>query len=480
MKQRLLACFAVFAALLAGFDALGQPEMHERWINRSGVNVRSEPSMSASIVERLPLNAKVAQVESATPAGAYCGVQWTRADGAAGRGFVACRYLSDMPEDVRRMALALLPDGTRDPEYHPARLFWLAPTWAGLEDYAAFLNETRLPPITDVRASFQQRDTFVRSRDEPLERMKTHLAQGIHGAAVPRFAAWDDVQRKALTLAAGLPHDAAHDLLWSTMGETLGLWTAFTNQYQDAATGARLAAGMVQAIALPTAARSWFNQPNDIAALGDGAAQLSGRFGIVHTYRTHPRKPRIANDWIPDGLWDIGAVTTALTQPIVRTTVFRDGRLHPVTTHASRTQTTWGTTDPPMCHDWQPGFAYGDADARLRASDPDQAALRVHPSRSLVVIHTRRPLPVSAARPAVQTIRLDRASTGFVRATQMHFDFDGDGHPDLLAWEGVGRGPGHLDGETKTDDAWYRLFFVNLAGRWHVLGADSFSYGCGC
>ena len=62
----------------------------------------------------------------------------------------------------------------------------------------------------------------------------------------------------------------------------------------------------------------------------------------------------------------------------------------------------------------------------------------------------------------------------------MHFDLDADGHPDLVAWEGVGRGPGHLDGETKTDDAWYRLFFVNIAGRWVVLGADSFSYGCGC
>ena len=94
--------------------------------------------------------------------------------------------------------------------------------------------------------------------------------------------------------------------------------------------------------------------------------------------------------------------------------------------------------------------------------------------------HTRLALPVKTAPPAVQTIRLDRAATGFVRATQLHFDLDGDGHPDLVAWEGVGRGPGHLDGETKTDDAWYRLVFVNIAGRWHVLGADSFAYGCGC
>ena len=480
MKRRLPDWLVVAALVLSSFVAHGQPERHERWINASGVNVRSEPSMSAAIIDRLPLNAKVDRVDPAAAFGAYCELRWTRADGVSMRGFAACRYLAEAPADVRRLGLAILPDGTRNPGYDPARLFWLAPSWAGLEAYATQLNETQLPNITEDRASFRVRETFPRNRDEELERMKAHLAQGIHGAAVPGLVAWDDVRQQALFLAAARPDDAAADLMWHRLGETLGLWASFENQYQNPAIGARLAAGMVQAVALPTASQSLFKQPSDIAALGDDTAHLSGRFGIVHTYRTQPRRHLPDLSWIPDGWWDIGAVTTALTRPIVRTTLFRDGRMQRVTTHASRTESTWGTTDRLMCQGWVPGFAHGDADARLWASDPDRAALRVHAPQSLVILHTRRPLPASTAPPVVQTIRLDRAATGFVRATQMHFDLDGDGHPDLVAWEGVGRGPGHLDGETKTDDAWYRLFFVNLAGRWHVLGADSFAYGCGC
>ena len=377
-------------------------------------------------------------------------------------------------------AQSVLPDGSRNPRHDAARLFWLAPSWAGLEAHAMQLNETRLPPAVDL-ASAQRRDDFVRAPDAQLERMKAHLAQGIHGPAPARFMPWDDVQRQAGALAATPESGSVDDQRWTALGNQLGLWVPFANQYQeDLATGPRLAAGLVQAIALPTATPSWFTQADDIAALGEDAAQLSGRFAVVHTHRTQPRAPKSELNWTFDGLWDIGAVTVALTRPIVRNTLFRDGRVASATTHAGRRQITWGGSDAPMCHDWLPGFAYGDADGRLWAADADLAALKLHPAGSLVFFHTRRALPPSAAPPVLQTMSLDRAATGFVRATQMHFDLDGDGHPDLVAWEGVGRGPGHLDGETKTDDAWYRLFFVNIAGRWVVLGADSFDYGCGC
>jgi len=376
-------------------------------------------------------------------------------------------------------AQAQLADGSRNPQYDPARLFWLAPSWAGLEAYALQLNETRLPPAIDVAAA-ERRDAFARAPDATLERMKAHLAQGIHGPAAPRFVAWDEIGRQARALAATPERAAGDDQRWTTLGNQLGLWVPFANQYQDLTTGPRLAAGLVQAIALPTATPSWFKEAGDIAALGEDAAQLSGRFAVVHSYRTQPRAPKSELNWTFDGLWDIGAVTVALTRPILRNTLFRDGRITSAPTHASRKQITWGGSEAPMCHGWLPGFAYGDADARLWESDRDRAALKLHPKDSLVGLHTRRALPLNSAPPVVQTIRLDRAATGFVSATQMHFDLDGDGHADLVAWEGVGRGPGHLDGETKTDDAWYRLFFVNIAGRWVVLGADSFSYGCGC
>ena len=181
-----------------------------------------------------------------------------------------------------------------------------------------------------------------------------------------------------------------------------------------------------------------------------------------------------------EGLWDIGAYTVALTRPVTRTTLWRDGRMQGVATHASRKQIAWGTEDGPMCWGWVGGFAHGDADTKLLAALQEGSA---RPSRNedrLVTFITRQPLPAGRARTATQRPTLDRDASAFVRATQTHVDLDNDGHVDLVAWEAVGRGPGHLDGPAKSDDAWYRLFFVNIAGRWFVLGHDVFSYGCGC
>lgn len=477
MKHAALFALSI-AALLVAATAQAQPATQTRWISGSGVNVRSEPALTAPVLARLALNTKVEPVGAPNATG-FCELQWSAADGAAMRGFTACRYLAEAATDVQRLAQAVLPDGSRKPQFDPARLFWLAPSWAGLEAYAMQLNETRLPAAADPAAA-ERREAFVRAPDAQLERMKAHLAHGIHGPAAPHFVAWDEVQRLGRDLAARPARASGDDQRWNTLGNHIGLWAPFSNQYQDLATGPRLAAGLVQAIALPTATPSWFKEASDIAALGEGTAQLSGRFTIVHSYRTQTRAAAALPGGMVDGLWDIGAVTVALTRPIVRTTLFRDGRMASAPTHASRKQITWGGSEAPMCHGWLPGFAHGDADARLWAGDADRAALKLHPKDSLVVFHTRRALLASTAPPVVQTMRLDRTATGFVRATQMHFDLDGDGHPDLVAWEGVGRGPGHLDGETKTDDAWYRLFFVNIAGRWVLLGADSFSYGCGC
>lgn len=106
--------------------------------------------------------------------------------------------------------------------------------------------------------------------------------------------------------------------------------------------------------------------------------------------------------------------------------------------------------------------------------------MKRHPAGALLSISTRQPLPVSAAPPVVTTYPLERETTGFVRGTWLHYDLDADGIVDLAVWEGTGTGPGHWGEIPKTDDAYYRLFLVNVAGRWHLLGTDVFGYGCGC
>jgi hypothetical protein len=334
------------------------------------------------------------------------------------------------------------------------------------------LNETRLPNPDSGHGWQQRRSAFLRDSDEPLDRMKAHLAKGVLGPAPPPLVAWNDIQRWADEMRAPQPE--------SEIPDALGLYAPLFNLLQPLhQEHVKAAAAAMRSIALPSASPSWFKDGRDIARLDDTTAGLSGRFGIVHTYRMQPRAP-IDGSIVAEGLWDIGAYTVALTRPVTRTTLWRDGRMQGAATHAGRKQIAWGTEDGPMCWGWAGGFAHGDADAKLLAALQDSSA---RPSRSedrLVTFITRQPLPAGRARTATQRLTLDRDASAFVRATQTHFDLDNDGHFDLIAWEAVGRGPGHLDGPAKSDDAWYRLFFVNIAGRWFVLGHDVFSYGCGC
>lgn len=460
---------ALAAAALA-LHAQAQ-EGAQRFVSGAGVNLRGEASLQGPVIARLARGERVKLI--AKPEGsAFCEVLRRAPDGAEQRGFTACTYLSLTATEVSRLAGRHLPSAKPNPDDDPKRLFWLSPSWPALEAYALLLNETRLPNPDSGHGWQQRRSAFLRDSDEPLDRMKAHLAKGVLGPAPPPLVAWNDIQRWADEMRAPQPE--------SEIPDALGLYAPLFNLLQPLhQEHVEAAAAAMRSVALPSASPSWFKDGRDIARLDDTTAGLSGRFGIVHTYRTQPRAP-IDGSIVAEGLWDIGAYTVALTRPVTRTTLWRDGRMQGVATHASRKQIAWGTEDGPMCWGWVGGFAHGDADAKLLAALQDSSA---RPSRNedrLVTFITRQPLPAGRARTATQRLTLDRDASAFVRATQTHFDLDNDGHFDLIAWEAVGRGPGHLDGPTMSDDAWYRLFFVNIAGRWFVLGHDVFSYGCGC
>jgi hypothetical protein len=463
------AALALAAAALA-LHAQAQ-DSAQRFVGGAGVNLRSEASLQGQVIGRLALNERVKLIAKAEGS-AFCEVLRQAPDGAEQRGFTACSYLLPKATDVNRLAGRTLPSGKPNPDYDPKRLFWLSPSWPALEAYALLLNETRLPNPDSGQGWQQRRTEFIRDNDQELDRMKAHLAKGVLGPAPPPWVAWDDIQRWADEMRAPQPE--------SQISEVLGLDAPLFNLLQPLhQENVNAAAAAMRSIALPTASPSWFKDGRDIARLDDTTAGLSGRFGIVHTYRTQPRAP-VLGSIVAEGLWDIGAHTVALTRPVTRTTLWRDGRMQSAATHASRKQIAWGTEDAPMCWGWAGGFAHGDADAKLLAAAQESTWRQDRHEGRLVAFITRQPLPSGRARTATQQLTLNRGATAFVRATQTHFDLDNDGHVDLVAWEAVGRGPGHLDRPTKTDDAWYRLFFVNIAGRWFVLGHDVFSYGCGC
>ncbi len=483
-----LAACAALGALAVGLAAAQSPGAdtpagQDRWVNGSNVNLRSAPALSGEVLARLPRNAQVSLLaaQPGAPGAAssgYCHVAWWPTPGGQGfTGYTACRYLGAAPVPAPTWQQAELPDGSPNMAFDPVRAFWLAPSWAGLEAYARRLEALRLPEYNGA-VSAEERRAAARPPDAELERMKAHLALGIYGPRPQPLLSWEALQEKARAVAA----NPADYLLGLALIDSLGLHGVSYSAADDTALENAQAAGLVRALALPSASPSLFKTQRDVAALHEGAAVLSGRFDIIHTYQTRARRAA-PDDPFDSGLWNIGQVSVALVRPVARITLFRDGRVRAAASQARRTQQLWSGPETPWCEGFVAGFAQGDSDPRIwrdfGVADYDLKRLP-NPSGSLVSFHTRLPVALTSARLVSQPLRLDRARTGFVSATQWHFDLDGDGVPDLVAIEGVGHGPGHLDGPTKTDDAWYRLFFANIAGRWFVLGHDTFAYGCGC
>lgn len=471
---------ALMAALGLHTAARAQPAAAStRWLNASGVNLRSAPSLQSGVAGRLALNERVTLIAKADD-GVFCEVLRKAADGSEQSGFTACAFLSLAATDVNRLSGRHLDDGQPNPDYDPKRLFWLSPSWPALEAYGQWLSARRFAAQPED-LPYEERRRPLRAADAEFDRMKAHMAKGTHGAAPPPYVAWQTLQRDAQTLAAvpdALRHDE-HVQRAHQLSTTLGLWGPLFDGIGGPSDGPLRAAALVHAIALPAVRASLFASERDLS-LAENTESLSGRFDIVHLHRAHPRSSD--PNRVDFGLVDIGEYTVSLVKPLARTTLFRDGRQVSTMTHAAQRRGLWESDEAPMCHGFVPGFSQGDSLPRLWNGDVGDynESLKRNPKGSLVSFITRQPLATTTTRPLVQPVRLDRAATGFVSATQWTFDLDADGVPDLVAWEGVGQGPGHLGGPTTTDDPWHRLFFVNIAGRWHVLGHDVFNYGCGC
>jgi hypothetical protein len=453
-----------------------------RWVIGSGVNLRSEPSLQAPIVERLALNTRVRGFE-VVPGSVFCKVQ---SDNASG--FTACQYLATEPVAVDRVSERVQIGGSTNSSYDPARSFWLAPKWHLVEEFGQNLLEAARKGIPGDPAAPDQYPEVPRPPNAEFDRMKAHMAKGIYGQPPTERLSWLEIKRLTASLLAPAATARATDhgqrvQIQSRLSSELQLSVGKLNK-RGRAQASQLT-GLVAALELPTAALSYFKSEADIAGPSDRVEDLSGRFHIIHTYRTKGRDLR-PDAFRLDGAWDIDQITLSLVKPLVRTTIHRDGRLRGVATHASDTRPIYGQTEPPMCDGHIFGFSHGQADwpnwrSAEYAFKPNPDELRLRPLGSLLSITTRSPLPAANAKPVITAHKLNRELTGFVRGIWMHFDLDVDGVVDLAVWEGVGRGAGHLEEQPlKVDDPHHRLFFVNIDGRWKLLGSDSFSYGCGC
>ena len=465
----------------------GLPVDH-RWVTGTAVNLRNAPTRDAPVVARLAVNRTVKLLKDDAGAG-YCEVQpLDRAGKPEGSsGYTACQFLGLEPLPAAQAA-----GGDDD----PVRAFRRSPGWWPLEAYAQDLVK-RLPDSAKVGPW---------PRDAQLEEMKAHLALGLNEAAPGPLSDWATMKALAAAHDPALLEGVAREQAQS--GKDKDLWRREIRASQaaqriqnalglfgplhdtiSARDGGQRVLRLMRALELPTVQLSFFRSESEVGPPGEGAAQLAGRFGGIYRTWVSPRKPQPREDSpaFGAGLYDMFSRTVALTRPVQFVRLYRDGTLSSTPNTARVTEILWRDDDAPMCEGWTPGYAFGDENGLMRryvdASGGGPAASigrAAGPARLFAYHALQAPPRAIATRSEAQTITLDRNSTGFVRFTQTGFDVDGDGQLDLVVLEGTGPGPGHIDGPTESDDPWYRLLMVNIAGAWKVLGSDTFGYGCGC
>jgi hypothetical protein len=467
-KNFLLLLLHILLVVCVAKPVYAQPatqKIAHRWVIGAGVNLRSDANLNAPVLTRMALNTPVNLITT-IPNSKYCEVELVVSGRVAQRGFTACEFLGTSVVKPREIANAYLADGkTPNPNYNPERAFWLKPSYEALAEYGRYLENKRNSPKDEAEGAFLSE----RPKIPEFERMKEHLAKGVLVDAPAPYWRWEDL--KVLARRA----DAETRLEKMTDSRLIFYY---------------LKASLINAIELPVITNSYFQNQNEIAAPTTHveAKEVAARFQIIQTIQTRnydTLKKDEQSGFV--GIWGIKEVTRSLTQPIIKNTLSKSGNdIQSEPTYLRQSLREYGDTDGVMCEGYEgDGFNYGDADPKIsinyakNGGHPDYAQPKKAGNR-LMYFFTKKPLPQQTASVSVVKQKLNRAKTGFVAATEFHFDINSDGIPDIVVWEGTGVGPGHLDGPTKTDDAWYRIFFINIAGQWHLLGTDSFSYGCGC
>ncbi len=357
--------------------------------------------------------------------------------------------------------------------------FWRAPSinaFAGHLQHARYQHVDRLE--NERATTADDGPSFAGWQYDPqLERMKAWLEKGIVAAPPPSMPTWSETQAHARRIGVIESHDAVDGA--EALNATIGLWPGSTWLASTEGSTTPHAAALVRSIELPAVRPSWLTSESEVALGHDDAEQLSGRFGVVHRLlRVDAPADTQAKPMFSDEV-----VGVALTRPLVKTVIHRDGRLDATATHGYAQRVVWGEgMGSNACEGFVPGFALGDADHDFHAATGMDAyarsqSARMQPVDSVLSIVTRDALPVEQALPTLTKRALDVESTGFASSTQIAYDVDADGVADLVVWEGRGA-PVPVDGRD-TSLLRHRIFFANVQGEWRVLGHDAVAFDCG-
>ncbi len=500
MRYRWLALCLIGCVAASGVaPALAaDPRPGTQWVIGAQVNLRASPSLSATVLMRLPVNAEVILRGERSAGSVFCEVDWIDAMQVAQRGHIACQYLGQAP-------LAGHPLVTRNADAQTTatpsaqQLFWLLPNVGRLLAVGKRLEESLLTEAdreSELALKQQQENgqmpaLISRPKVAEFEAMKTHLARGVMGEVGLALTSWAAVKAQAIKLARSvrprLPPEPAKGSGQPRPAPELADSNAISRAAKLLHVG-DWALPIAHHIELPAVLPSFFKSTNELARPSAPAEAVSGQWRIPYRVTTRPglywTRGVDNNESHVSGAWDIGQLTVKLDEPVLQHDVRRNGG---VTTSRTQLERTWEPhgDDEFQCPD---DFAFGESAPHMRAGagsadGADIAAERaqtstISPQARLFRFFTIKPLPRGPFKVKTMRHKLDGIA-GFVSAQQMHFDIDGDGIFDLVVWEGTGQSQDEIHAPQRLDPH-MRMFFVNVNGEWKLLDQDAFTYGCGC
>lgn len=296
------------------------------WVIGSYVNVRTQPSRNAEIVDHLVANT---QVKLLAQHGDFCEITWRNNQ----RGFVACNFLGDTTLRIEDVGAKPKYNEKPNPQYSPQRAFWIEPTVERLFDAGKYFRITMLPA-----GQLNAENDFAQNYFNYLEK----LSQGGATPDLKRFPIPEfDAMKKLMTDGLIAPRTQYSPLAsWESISikiksvQTLSKADQFQRLLNLApyllTDQQELDVVKFEHIKPPPAKRSLFKGIDEIGRPSAGAEQLSAQYQIPHRV-TVLDKPMWGGDNnsypILMGAWDIGKVESRLIRPVYEVAIGIDGEI---------------------------------------------------------------------------------------------------------------------------------------------------------
>jgi len=455
--------FVTFSLSLLSIAGLASAQQAEKYVQGSWVNIRQTEQAQSSVIHHLTANSKVKLIRQIDK---VCEISWNGAGPeSVQKGFIACNLLGDQALDLQRLLPSTLADKP-NPDYSPARAFWLAPSMqalfkAGQHFQLSLLNPKQVENENGSNPDTNQSATpykLVRYKVPEFEAMKQVLSNGIVASPLYFPLPWSCEKVQQMMQAELGPYaklDAGKIQQWLE-----------TRRYGEIP----IAPGLhdcrikyLEKLSLPAAKPSQFKQLNEIAPGDSSAELLSARFGI-----TERGKVTGSPSWVRDydiyrysGAWDIGRYFLQLDKPVYEHVIGRTGLVGVYRWQVSQDVVPYGA---------DPGCAQGISATRrgkeLQAGYPQI-------KDGLIWFQAPTALAIKSAKIKSQVYhyKIPDNSNQAQKLVSYEVDLNEDGVADFVQWDIWGTpeitGPNPL--------LVWRQIFVNVNGVWYPYMSDRFT-----